>query len=387
MENNNLPTSLMYSHHPPLISSFPLKRKQEVFEHQNVHPPPKIYRTRQPSKWQPPQKRTGQAEVNELTVARTKPREPQTKVSPPHETGIVLEEPKDQCAPKSIQQIQQKEEEGRCCESATNALKQTPSSVTCQPLQRKQAKRVPDQKISGPKMSREKAKPRNQRTASCLTATLASDPRVKDCGKMNPDEKMEMLEKARRAKLLVLTAVYRDGTTQLDPEQVTELTVTLKTENHVGLPVRQSRSKILFPTPTAFSCYFPVLIHHAEAHFTSMWPPHADQEEQSWLQHSRGLTRAKQQSGLLKTRTQTSEQGALYEVSVCEFTVYSKVLSCSCNVVCAFVFVEICCYKCCPDLNWLFAIKPKICSVQLCSFTDKTSAGNKAVHRQIHTSV
>lgn len=220
MENNNLPTSPMYSHHPPLIPSFPLKRKQEVFEHQNVHPPPKIYRTTHASKWQPPQKRTGQAEVNELTGARTKPREPQTKVSPSHKTGIVLEEHKDQYAPKSIQQIQQIKEEGRCCESATTAFKQTPSSVTCQPLQRKQAKCVPDQEKKGPKLSHEKAKPRNKHTASCLTATLASDPRVKDCGKMNPDEKMEMLEKAGKAKLLVLTAVYRDGTTQLDPEQV-----------------------------------------------------------------------------------------------------------------------------------------------------------------------
>lgn len=205
MENNNLPTSLMYSHHPP---PFPLKRKQEVFED----------RTRHPSKWQPPQKRTRQAEVNELTGARTKPREPQTKVSPSHKTGI--EEHKDQYAPKSIQQIQQKKEEGRCCEPASKAFKQTPSSVTCQPLQRKQAKCVPDQKINGPKISHEKTKPRKKHTTSCLTATLASDPRVKDCGKMNPDEKMEMLEKARKAKLLVLTAVYRDGTTQLDPEQV-----------------------------------------------------------------------------------------------------------------------------------------------------------------------
>lgn len=220
MENNNLPTSPMHSHHPPLIPSFPLKRKQEVFQHQNVHPPSKIYRTRHPSKWQPPQKRIGQAEVNKLTGARTKPREPQTKVSPSQKTGIVLDEHKDQYAPKSIQQIQQKKEEAMCCESATSTFKQPPSSVTCQPLHRKQAKCVPDRKINGPKISHEKAKPRNKHTASWLTATMASDPRVKDCGKMNPDEKMEMLEKAQKAKLLVLTAVYRDGTTQLDPEQV-----------------------------------------------------------------------------------------------------------------------------------------------------------------------
>ncbi|XP_076581726.1 DNA polymerase nu [Chaetodon auriga] len=59
----------------------------------------------------------------------------------------------------------------------------------------------------------------HQSKAGCLTATLTSDPRVKDSGKLNPDEKMQMLERAEKAKVLVLTLVYQDGTTQLDPEQ------------------------------------------------------------------------------------------------------------------------------------------------------------------------
>lgn len=46
--------------------------------------------------------------------------------------------------------------------------------------------------------------------------------------------------------------------------------------------------------------------------------------------------------------------------------------------------IEICCNKCYQDLNWSCAIKPRICFVQLCSFTDETSAGNKAVHKYRH---
>ncbi|XP_041821653.1 DNA polymerase nu [Chelmon rostratus] len=61
--------------------------------------------------------------------------------------------------------------------------------------------------------------PQNQSKAVCLTATLTSDPRVKDSGKLDPDEKMKILEKAGKAMVLVLTLVYQDGTTQLDPEQ------------------------------------------------------------------------------------------------------------------------------------------------------------------------
>nr|XP_020495986.1 DNA polymerase nu [Labrus bergylta] len=61
----------------------------------------------------------------------------------------------------------------------------------------------------------------NQSKAGCLTTSLTSDPRVKDSGRMNSEEKRQMLEEAGKAKALVLTLVYRDGTTQLDPEQKT----------------------------------------------------------------------------------------------------------------------------------------------------------------------
>ncbi|XP_068612187.1 DNA polymerase nu [Brachionichthys hirsutus] len=47
----------------------------------------------------------------------------------------------------------------------------------------------------------------------------AADPRVKDCGKLDAEEKKEILEEAGKAKVLVVTLVHQDGTTQLDPEQ------------------------------------------------------------------------------------------------------------------------------------------------------------------------
>ncbi len=226
LKNSKLPPSQNHSHHPPLIPSFPLKRMHEVRQHQNADLPLKIHQTRRPPKWTPPhssQEKTMEGGVNELKRARPKtfipePSEPLTKVSPSHKTGIVLGVLKDPYAPKQTCQIQQTKVEERSCESAVNA-KQTPSSVACK-RKHKLAKCGPDK---GPKTSHEAANggdPQNQSKAGCLTATLTSDPRVKDSGKLNQDEKMQVLEKAGKAKALVLTLVYRDGTTQLDPEQV-----------------------------------------------------------------------------------------------------------------------------------------------------------------------
>lgn len=81
------------------------------------------------------------------------------------------------------------------------------SSATWRPL--KQAKE--EANVRGPHV---------HLTANFLPTTLMFDPRVKDFGKLNPEEKMEISKMARKARVLVLTLVYRDGTTQLDPEQV-----------------------------------------------------------------------------------------------------------------------------------------------------------------------
>ncbi|XP_065104594.1 DNA polymerase nu [Paramisgurnus dabryanus] len=48
---------------------------------------------------------------------------------------------------------------------------------------------------------------------------FASDPRVCDTGRLSQEERKCMLEEAGRAKAVVVTMVYQDGTIQLDPEQ------------------------------------------------------------------------------------------------------------------------------------------------------------------------
>ncbi|XP_042368648.1 DNA polymerase nu [Plectropomus leopardus] len=93
------------------------------------------------------------------------------------------------------------------------------TSATDRPLKNKQARCGPEQSTNELKMCIEEVNDNKQSKAGCLTASLTSDPRVKDSGKMNQHEKMRMLEMAGKTKALMLTLVYRDGTTQLDPEQ------------------------------------------------------------------------------------------------------------------------------------------------------------------------
>ncbi|XP_068443598.1 uncharacterized protein [Clinocottus analis] len=234
MGNSQLFTSQTHSRHPPLIPSFPLKRKHEVPQRQCADPSPKIYLTKRRPKWEAPhssQENAREGGVDELKRARSKtcvpeppaePPVPQTEVRPSHKTGIMSGMHEDSYAPKQTRQIRKRKVEERYRESTRNASQQTPSSVTGQPLKHKRAKCGPDQEINGPKIFHEEADanaPQNYSKAGCLTATLASDPRVKDSWKMNPDEKMQTLERAGKTEVLVLTLVYRDGTTQLDPEQ------------------------------------------------------------------------------------------------------------------------------------------------------------------------
>lgn len=50
--------------------------------------------------------------------------------------------------------------------------------------------------------------------------SLISDPRVCDTGRLSQEDREFMLEEVGKAKALVVTMVYQDGTIQLDPEQV-----------------------------------------------------------------------------------------------------------------------------------------------------------------------
>ncbi|KAK5893419.1 hypothetical protein CgunFtcFv8_006292 [Champsocephalus gunnari] len=214
LDKSRLLTS--HSRHLPLIPSFPLKRKHE---HQCGDPPSKIHQTKRAPKWEPPQysqEKAGKEGVNELKRASTSIREAETEASSSHTAGHVLEVDKDTHALKKTRQIRQSKVAERCREIARIASKPTPASVPGKELKHKRAK------PNGPKISHDEAdgnETHNQSKASCLNATLTSDPRVKDSGKMNQVERMQMLEEAGKSETLVLTLVYRDGTTQLDAEQ------------------------------------------------------------------------------------------------------------------------------------------------------------------------
>lgn len=223
VENNNWSTSPTNSHHLPWIPSSPVKRKHEILEHQNAHPPPKISLTRQPPKWELlpfSQKRAKQSAHRKVTKAKPKAqniklfgflRESQTNIG---ETSEILEAYTD--TPTQNQQFWQRK-------LTTDASETISSSVTCQSPNNIEARVVSDKGIKCPITLHgdpDGGKTHNQSKPSNHTTSLTSDCRVKDCGMLSPEEQKEILEKAKEAKALVLTLVYRDGTTQLDPEQV-----------------------------------------------------------------------------------------------------------------------------------------------------------------------
>ncbi|KAK2899887.1 hypothetical protein Q8A73_013016 [Channa argus] len=229
--NSPLPSSQTQLHHPPLVPYISLKRKCELLQDHNVNRPHKICLITRPLKWEPPrssQRKTAEGEVSEWKTARSKtfipehqaiPSEPQVKFS--HLCEIELGRGVH-IAPYMPGKI--KKRLSRIDETShgfgRNISKKTSSSVTCKLPNLKRNKCIPGQAASVTPTSCEMVntgEPQPQSTG--LTANLVSDPRIKDSGKLKPDEKMQLLEEARQTKALVLTMVYQDGTTQLDQEQ------------------------------------------------------------------------------------------------------------------------------------------------------------------------
>lgn len=214
----NLHPSLVRSH-LPLNPLFPLKMKHKIRESKNAHSLPKVIR--HPPKWKIlncSQKMTGQVEVKpELIGATPKSLNTECLTVTKLQTDVgehVEGDCDDQHDPKQSQQDQQL----------------ILSHVTWQPLKRKNC--APYREVNDQKTPNEEThgnEPYNQTKPSYFLSTLTSDPRVKDCGKLNLDEKMEIFEQVRKAKALILTLVYRDGATQLDPEQVSRKCDTLIT--------------------------------------------------------------------------------------------------------------------------------------------------------------
>lgn len=199
--------------------SFPLKRKREACQHENTDPPAKISLSRHPPKWEPP--RSSQEKPREGRVRESKSaREPQGKASPSHETRAASGACTHLDASNPTQQNRQNKMEKLSRELPGKASIHPPLSKPCKP---KQAACETNPTTSGPKGFQKlvrNSEPPTQSKAGCLAASLTCDPRVKYSGKLKPDEKVQMLEIAGQAKVLVLTMVYQDGSTQLDAEQV-----------------------------------------------------------------------------------------------------------------------------------------------------------------------
>lgn len=235
MENINLPASLTHPDNPPLIPDFTLKRKFEIPLRPDAHLPPKIFLPRLPPKWEPPQSKEKRVNLGLDELKRARPKisiseipELQTQVIPSHKT--------DPRALEQSRQILQRKMKESCFDSATST--QIPSALTCKPPKQKRARCWPDCGASGPNTSQQGDRgggPLSLSKTVCLTAALTSDTRVKDSGKLNNIEKLQLLEEAQTAAALVLTLVYQDGTTQLDPEQASDKLLCLKQDEEASL--------------------------------------------------------------------------------------------------------------------------------------------------------
>lgn len=198
LESRILDIPQSQSCHHPQTSLFLLKRKHEVNQQQNANPFPKICQRWRASKWKPPylsQEKAGEgggvgvwkrSKLLELTSAAAQKR--QSEACPAQEPGGAsgVHEGEHFPQPTAKHKI----------EPSTNRPRSSYEGVnTHSELQ-------------------------SQSNAGSVYTTLTSDPRVMDSGKLNLDEKMQLLEKTAQANVLVLTMVYRDGTTQLDSEPV-----------------------------------------------------------------------------------------------------------------------------------------------------------------------
>ncbi|XP_076016825.1 DNA polymerase nu [Genypterus blacodes] len=235
--SNVLPfQSRTVSHLSPRIPSFPLKRKHEVLQLPNACPPPKTTITRRHPKWEPPHSTQGGArerggDQKEMSPTISNPEQPrptteqQAKKLSSYKMEILSKVHPDLFTQGKNQQQEQMKpallgQRGDGL-TLTNACNQTEASNSKPPKQ-KRVKFGPDRATNRPAKSSEGAtsgEPQSQTKSTSLTTALTSDPTVKDSGKLDKEEKLQVLEEAGQAKVLVLTMVYQNGNTQLDPEQ------------------------------------------------------------------------------------------------------------------------------------------------------------------------
>ncbi|XP_028822524.1 DNA polymerase nu-like [Denticeps clupeoides] len=94
-------------------------------------------------------------------------------------------------------------------------------------------------------------RPQQAHAAPRLSLPLTSDPCVCDAGRLTGQERRALLEEASRARALVLTMVYQDGSTQLDPEQkdhpcMSGILVLIKAHMDLACPESGAEGKLVY---------------------------------------------------------------------------------------------------------------------------------------------
>ncbi|XP_026122718.1 DNA polymerase nu isoform X2 [Carassius auratus] len=115
--------------------------------------------------------------------------------------------------------------------------------------------KLSDPRLSGSKRSNEMPSETDRKEDGTTATTkgafsLTSDHRVCDTGHLSQEERQCLLEEAGKVKAFVVTMVYQDGTTQLDPEQlrpsVCGLLVLLKRELDSEGPQDKPPERVLY---------------------------------------------------------------------------------------------------------------------------------------------
>ncbi|KAM6949550.1 LOW QUALITY PROTEIN: DNA polymerase nu [Aplochiton taeniatus] len=239
---------LLHSHHhqsaaqhkPPLLNpTFAFKRKHETGPSHNAPPPSKVDSfPRRPIKWEPPRSSLG---------AQDRAGDPEGRgaltSTPKHSDCSLAFTPDPRGQIKRTLHHTERAKEGRI--NASNQLPSDPDwrkipskemglhpskdgsssethrpTRTAKPFKPKRPKPAPGQDPIGPDTKSDSANSTDgQFKVIPSTTSITSDPRVKDAGKCSPEERYMVLEEAGQARALVVTMVFQDGSTQLDPEQ------------------------------------------------------------------------------------------------------------------------------------------------------------------------
>uniref|UniRef100_A0A3B5LRE5 Polymerase (DNA directed) nu n=1 Tax=Xiphophorus couchianus TaxID=32473 RepID=A0A3B5LRE5_9TELE len=200
---------------------------------QCVSPLLKSHKKSCPPKWEPPRSSPwtvvegGVSEVKKIRLqpfisgCPTSSEEQQFKITP--KTDVRFKIPTQSHVLEQTQPVSQSKLEKSSNEMRKIAPKQNLFAKLCK---RRLAKLRIDPAIDGLKGFHDIVMTSELQThskAGSHPTSLTSDGRIKDTGRLNPEERVHMLKQAGQAEVVVLTMMFQDGATQLDHEQVSGL--------------------------------------------------------------------------------------------------------------------------------------------------------------------